>query len=325
MRANRRAVLGTGALGLLAAPSLRAQEAFPNRPIRIVVPYPPGAINDMLARWVADKMPEVLGQPGLVENRAGAAGNIGTAHVARSAPDGYTIGIGNTPILAVNPFVYPNMGYDPRTEISLLGIAARLQNMLVVRADSSLRSLADVLARARANPGRLTFASSGSGSSPHLAGELLKHMTGVDITHVPFRGGAASITEIIAGRVDILIDNVPNSIAQVRGGEMKALAVTGRLRDPALPDVPTFAEAGVPDFEMYLWFGFIAPPNLPPAVMQRLSDAIRRIVTETDVADRIRRQGAEPWHRGPDGMREALQADMAKWGPVVRSVGLRVE
>lgn len=325
MRANRRAVLGAGALSLLAAPSVRAQDGFPNRPIRIVVPYPPGAINDMLGRWIADKMPEMLGQPGLVENRAGAAGNIGTNHVARSAPDGYTIGIGNTPILAVNPFVYSNMGYDPRTDISLLGIAARLQNMLVVRADSPLTSLADVLARARANPGRMTFASSGSGSSPHLAGELLKHMTGVDITHVPFRGGAASITEIIAGRVDILIDNVPNSIAQVRGGEMKALAVTGSRRDPALPDVPTFAEAGVPDFEMYLWFGFIAPPNLPPAVMQRLSDAIRRIVTETDVADRIRRQGAEPWHQGPDGMRAALDADMAKWGPVVRSVGLRVE
>ena len=325
MRANRRAVLGAGALGLLAAPSVRAQDAFPSRPIRIVVPYPPGAINDMLARWVADKMPEVLGQPGLVENRAGAAGNIGTAHVARSAPDGYTIGIGNTPILAVNPFVYPNMGYDPRTEISLLGIAARLQNMLVVKADSPLNSLADVLARARANPGRMTFASSGSGSSPHLAGELLKHMTGVDITHVPFRGGAASITEILAGRVDILIDNVPNSIAQVRGGEMKALAVTGSRRDPALPNAPTFAEAGVPGFEMYLWFGFIAPPNLPPAVMQRLSDAIRRIVTETDVAERIRRQGAEVWHRDPAGMRAALEADMAKWGPVVRAVGLRVE
>lgn len=325
MRANRRAVLGAGAAGLLAAPRLHAQETFPNRPIRIVVPYPPGAINDMLARWIADKMPETLGQPGLVENRAGAAGNIGTAHVARSAPDGYTIGIGNTPILAVNPFVYPNMGYDPRTEISFVGTAARLQNMLVVRADSPLNSLADVLARARANPGRMTFASSGSGSSPHLAGELLKHMTGVDIVHVPFRGGAASITEIIAGRVDILIDNVPNSIAQVRGGEMKALAVTGSQRDPALPNVPTFAEAGVPNFEMYLWFGFIAPPNLPPPVMQRLSEAIRRIVTETDVAERIRRQGAEPWHRDPAGMRAAMEADMAKWGPVVRAVGLRVE
>jgi tripartite-type tricarboxylate transporter receptor subunit TctC len=325
MRINRRAVLGAGAAGLLSTPAVHAQDGFPSRPIRIVVPYPPGAINDMLARWIADKMPEGLGQPGLVENRAGAAGNIGTAHVARSAPDGYTIGIGNTPILAVNPFVYPNMGYDPRTEISLLGIAARLMNMLVVKADSPLTSLADVLARARANPGRLTFASSGSGSSPHLAGELLKHMTGVDITHVPFRGGAASITEIIAGRVDILIDNVPNSIAQVRGGEMKALAVTGSQRDPALPNVPTFAEAGVPGFEMYLWFGLIAPPNLPPAIMQRLSGAIRRIVTETDVADRIRRQGAEVWHRDPAGMRAALEADMAKWGPVVRAVGLRVE
>jgi tripartite-type tricarboxylate transporter receptor subunit TctC len=270
-------------------------------------------------------MPEVLGQPGVVENRPGAAGNIGTTNVARSAPDGYTIGIGNTPILSVNPFVYPNMGYDPRTEISLVGIAARLMNVLVVNPNSGLNSLEQILERARAQPGRMTFASSGSGSSPHLAGELLKHMTGVDITHVPFRGGAASGTEIIAGRIDMLIDNVPNSIGHIRGGQMRALAVTGSARDPALPDVPTFAEAGVPGFEMYLWFGFIAPPNLPPAVMEKLSGAIRRIVTETDVAERIRRQGAEVWHKDPAGMRAAMEADMAKWGPVVRAVGLKPE
>ena len=325
MTLSRRGAIAAGASSLLLPAMARAQESWPTRPVRIVVPYPPGAINDMLARWVGDKFQETLGQPGLVENRAGAAGNIGTTHVARSAPDGYTIGIGNTPILAVNPFVYPNMGYDPRTEISLIGTAARLMNMLVVKADSPLNSLQDVLNRARANPGRLTFASSGSGSSPHLAGELLKHMTGVDITHVPFRGGAASITEIIAGRVDILIDNVPNSIGQVRGGQMKALAVTGSARDPALPNVPTFAEAGVPGFEMYLWFGFIGPLGLPPAIMQRLAGAIRRIVTETDVAERIRNQGAEVWHRDPAGMRAALEADQAKWGPVVRAVGLRVE
>ena len=325
MRINRRAVLGAGAASLLSAPAVQAQDGFPNRPIRVVVPYPPGAINDMLGRWIADKMPDMLGQPGLVENRGGAAGNVGTAYVARAAPDGYTIGVGNTPILAVNPFVYPNMGYDPRTDISLLGIAARLMNVLVVNPNSGLNSLQDVLDRARANPGRMTFASSGSGSSPHLAAELLKNMTGVDITHVPFRGGAASGTELIAGRVDMIVDNVPNVIGHIQGGQMKALAVTGSRRDTALPGVPTFALAGVPDFEMYLWFGFIAPPNLPPAIMERLSGAIRRIVTETDVADRIRRQGAEPWPQGPAEMRAALEADMAKWGPVVRAVGLRVE
>ncbi|MCA3358618.1 MAG: tripartite tricarboxylate transporter substrate binding protein [Roseomonas sp.] len=325
MAISRRALIGAGAASLLAAPALHAQEAFPSRPIRIVVPYPPGAINDMLARWVADKMPEVFGQPGVVENRPGAAGNIGTTNVARSTPDGYTIGIGNTPILSVNPFVYPNMGYDPRTEISLIGIAARLMNVLVVNPNSGLTSLQQILERARAQPGRMTFASSGSGSSPHLAGELLKHMTGVDITHVPFRGGAASGTEIIAGRIDMLIDNVPNSIGHIRGGQMRALAVTGSARDPALPDVPTFAEAGVPRFEMYLWFGFIAPPNLPSAVMEKLSSGIRRIVTETDVAERIRRQGAEVWHKDPAGMRASMEADMAKWGPVVRAVGLKPE
>ena len=324
MRMNRRTMLGASA-GLLAAPTLRAQGAFPNRPVRIVVPYPPGAINDMLARWVADKMPEVLGQPGLVENRAGAAGNVGTQYVARASPDGYTIGIGNTPILAVNPFVYSNMGYDPLRDISLLGIAARLQNVLVVNPNSGLTSLGQIIERARAQPGRMTFASSGSGSSPQLAAELLKHMTGVDIVHVPFRGGAASATEILAGRIDMMIDNLPNAIGHIQGGLMRALAVTGSRRDPALPDVPTFAEAGVPGFEMYLWFGFIGPAGLPAPILARLTGAIRRIVTETDVAERIRRQGAEVWYQDQAGMRAALEADQAKWGPVVRAVGLRVE
>ncbi|HYF07741.1 MAG TPA: tripartite tricarboxylate transporter substrate binding protein [Acetobacteraceae bacterium] len=321
MQLHRRTLLGS----LLAAPAAQAQDGFPNRPIRIVVPYPPGAINDMLARWVGDKFPEALGQPGVVENRAGAAGNIGTAHVARSTPDGYTIGIGNTPILAVNPFVYSNMGYDPLRDLSLIAVAARLMNVLVVNPDSGLTSLQQIIERARAAPGRLTFASSGSGSSPHLAAELLKHMTGVDITHVPFRGGAASGTELIAGRVDMLIDNVPNAIGHIRGGQLRALAVTGTRRDPALPDVPTFAEAGVPGFEMYLWFGFIGPAGIPGPILERLSGAIRRIVTETEVAERIRRQGAEVWPQDPGGMRAALEADQAKWAPVVRAVGLRVE
>lgn len=325
MRIHRRALLGAAAASTLAAPALHAQDGFPSRPIRIVVPYPPGAINDMLARWVADKMPEVLGQPGLVENRSGAAGNVGSAHVARATADGYTIGIGNTPILAVNPFVYSNMGYDPLRDISLLGTAARLQNVLVVNPASGITTLAQILERARTQPGRMTFASSGSGSSPHLAAELLKNMTGVDITHVPFRGGAASATEILAGRIDMMIDNIPNAIGHIQGGQMRAIAVTGSRRDPTLPDVLTFAEAGVAGFEMYLWFGFIGPAGLPAPIMTRLAGAIRRIVTETDVAERIRRQGAEVWYRDPAGMRAALEADQAKWGPVVRAVGLRVE
>ncbi len=313
------------AASLLPLPAVGQEAPFPNRPVRIVVPYPPGAINDMLARWVGDKFPEFLGQPGVVENRAGAAGNVGTGYVARSAPDGYTIGIGNTPILAVNPFVYSNMGYDPLKDISLLAIGARLANVLVVNAASRFTSLRQIIEEARANPGRMTFASSGSGSSPHLGGELLKHMTGVDITHVPFRGGAASVTEIVAGRVDMLVDNIPNSIAQIRGGAMRALAVTGSRRDPALPEVPTFAEAGVPGFEMYLWFGFIGPSGLPSAVAEKLSTSIRHIVANTDVAEKIRSQGAEPWPQDPAAMRAALEADQAKWAPVVRAVGLRVE
>lgn len=309
----------------LRAGGARAQEGFPNRPIRIVVPYPPGAINDMLARWVADRMPEALGQPGVVENRPGAAGNVGTLHVARSAPDGHTIGIGNTPILAVNPFVYANPGFDPLRDLAHVAVAARLMNVLVVHPESGLGSLAQVIERARARPGRMTYATAGSGSSPHLAAELLKTMTGIDMTHVPFRGGAAAATEVIAGRVDLMIDNLPGSIGHIRGGQMRPLAVTGSRRDPALPEVPTFAEAGVPGFEMYLWFGFVAPAGLPAPVLERLSTAIRGIVAAPAVSERIRQQGAEVWPQDPAGMRAALEADMAKWGPVVRAIGLRVE
>jgi len=325
MNLFRRSVLAAGAATLAPRTAPHAQEAFPNRPIRIVVPYPPGAINDMLARWVADRMPDAVGQPGVVENRPGAAGNLGTMHVARAAPDGYTIGIGNTPILAVNPFVYANQGFDPLRDLSLVAVAARLMNVLVVNPTSGLETLRQVIERARAQPGRMTYASAGSGSSPHLAAELLKTMTGIDMTHVPFRGGAAAATEIIAGRVDLMIDNLPGSIGHIRGGQMRPLAVTGSRRDPALPDVPTFAEAGVPGFEMYLWFGFIAPASLPRSIHERLSGMIRGIVTGPEVSERIRHQGAEVWPQDPAGMRAALEADMAKWGPVVRRVGLRVE
>ncbi len=323
MTLSRRVLLAAPAA--LAARDAAAQERFPSRPIRIVVPYPPGAINDMLARWIADKLPESLGQPGVVENRPGAAGGVGVAHVARSAPDGYTIGIGNTPILAVNPFVYANLGFDPLKDLALIAICARLMNVLVVNPAIGFTSLGALLEQARARPGRLTFASSGSGSSPHLAAELLKQMAGVDITHVPFRGGAASGTELLAGRVDMIVDNIPNVIGHIQGGSMRALAVTGSRRDASLPGVPTFAEAGVPGFEMYLWFGFVGPAGLPPAIQETLSRTIRGIVTAPETAERIRRQGAEVWPQDPAGMRAALEADQAKWGPVVRAIGLRVE
>ena len=320
----RRALLGSAAAAL-AAPALFAQgTAWPDRPIRIVVPYPPGAFNDALARLVAERMPELLGQPGVVENRSGAGGSVGSQAVAQSPPDGNTILVVNTATLAFNPFIYPNLGYDPVRDFAPLAVCARLANVLVVNPSvTPAATMAELLERARARPGRLNYASSGSGSSPHLAAELLKARSGIDIAHVPYRGSAPAVADLLGGNVGMMFDNVPNVLEHIQSGRVRALAVTGSKRDPALPQVPTMQEAGVAGYEMYVWFGFVAPAAVPAPVAARLSDMVRRAVALPATAERIRQLGAEPWVQDPERMAALLRAELEKWGPVIRAAGIR--
>src|SRR4051794_13483097 len=322
MRLARRSLLAAPAL--LALPAL-AQTWTPDKPVRILIPYTPGAINDSLGRLIGERFQDNLGQPGLVENRPGASGSLALAATAQAAPDGGTIVVANTANLCMNPFLFANTGYDSRKDLTPIAVVARVMNALVVRADNPIRSVAELVAAAKARPGQLSFASSGAGSSPHLAAELFKVRTGTEITHVPYRGSAPGLADLIGGRLTMSIDNLPNVLAHVQEGRLRALAVTGTERDPALPGVPTFAEAGFPGIEVYVWFGFVGPAALPAPIRDRLSQAIIRIAEAPDTAERIRRAGATVWTRGPAPMAKLIDGELDKWGTVIRTPNLRVE
>lgn len=324
MTTTRRGLLGAATATLLAPSLATAQAWSPERPVRILVPYTPGAINDLLARFVAEGMQGQFGQQGVVENRPGASGSLAIAATAQAAPDGLTIVVANTANLTMNPFLFANTGYDPTKDVAPLCVVARVMNALVVRPDGP-RDVQALIAQAKAQPGRLSYASSGAGSSPHLAAELLKHRTGTDITHVPYRGSAPGLADLMGGRVDMAIDNLPNTLPHVQSGRLRALAVTGSERDPTMPDVPTFAEAGIRDVEVYVWFGFVGPAGLPAPVRNRLSEAIIRIAGTPETAERIRRAGATVWTQDQQQMAALIRADLEKWGTVIRAAGIKVE
>lgn len=320
---DRRTLLGAAAGGL-AATAAPAQGSFPDRAIKVIVPYPPGAFNDALGRLIADRMPAALGQPGVVENRSGAGGSVGTTAVAQSPPDGYTILVCNTANLAFNPFIYPNLAYDPVRDFAPLAVCARLANVLVVNPRvMPVTNVAELLARLRSAPGQVNYASSGAGSSPHLAMELLKARAGINVVHVPYRGSAPATTDLLGGSVGLMFDNVPNALPHIQAGSVRAIAVTGSERDPTLPDVPTLREAGVQGYEMYVWFGFVAPARTPAAVQDRLSAMIRQTIADPETAERIRRLGAEPWIQDPAQMAALLRNELEKWGPVIRAAGIQ--
>lgn len=321
MSISRRAALALAAAALPRA--ALAQAPWPERPLRIIVPYTPGAFNDILARIVGERMQEAVGAIGVVENRPGAGGSLGIAATAQ-ATDGHTIAVCNAANIAFNPFLYANLGYDTLRDLAPLCTAARLMNCVAVPADGP-RSLAELLERARARPGEISYASSGTGSSPHLAAELITRHAGVQVVHVPYRGSAPAVADLLAGRVQFTVDNLPNVLPNVQAGRLRALAVTGAERDPALPEVPTLAEAGLPDTVIYVWFGFVGPATMPQPVRDKLAAAITGVVAQPDTAERIRRGGAQPWPQDQPTFAALIRRELDTWGGVIRAANLRME
>ncbi|MCB4823659.1 tripartite tricarboxylate transporter substrate binding protein [Roseicella sp. GB24] len=321
MRMTRRA-LGAAALVL---PGLAGAQAFPDRPLRLIVPFPPGGPVDMAARLLAPAMGTLLGQQMVVENRSGAGGTVGIDAVAKAAPDGLTLALGSTGAVAVNVNLVPNLPYDPRRDLAPVGLVTGVPSLLVLRPGLEVRNLEDLLAVARRQPGRLTFASTGPGGTPHLAAELLKLRAGIDIVHVAYRGAAPAITALMANEVDIAFLDLPVLLPHVREGKFRALGLAAAARAPVLPEVPTMAEAGLPGVEVENWYALIAPARLPPDRMSVLSAALRGALAQPELAERFLSQGARVIGGGPEEAAQFIAAEMERWGEVVRRANIRID
>ena len=306
------------ATGALAQP-------YPNHPIRLVVPFPAGGTTDILARDAAPKLTEVLGQPVVVDNRPGAGGNIGADLVAKSQPDGYTLLVGTVGTHAINPSLYAKMPYDHVKDFAPVVLVAGVPNVLVVNPSLPVNSVADLIKLAKSKPGSVNFASSGNGTSIHLSGELFKTMAGVDMTHVPYKGSAPALIDLVSGQVQVMFDNLPSSLPQIKAGKLRAIAVTSLKRSPALPDVPTISESGLPGFEASSWFGLLAPAGTPPAVVTRLNAEVNKWLQSPEGREQLLAQGAQAAGGTPEQFVAHIRAETDKWAKVVKASGAKVD
>jgi tripartite-type tricarboxylate transporter receptor subunit TctC len=299
-------------------------QAYPTRPVRIVVPFPPGGTSDILARTIGARLQGPLGQPVVVENRPGAGGNIAADAVAKATPDGYTLLMG-TSSLAISKSLYKKLNYDLLNDFAPITQAVNYTNLLVVHPSTGFSSVADLLAAARAKPGTLVYGTAGNGTPPHMTGELFKAYTGVDITHVPYKGGAPAIADLIAGQIPIMFDNVPPLLPHVRSGRIKALAVTSLQRIAVLPDVPTLHELGLKDFDAVGWNGLLAPAGTPRAIVNRVHDEVIHVLRIPEVRDGLTSQGADIVGNSPDEFAAWIRTEVKKWGDVVQRSGAKVD
>jgi tripartite-type tricarboxylate transporter receptor subunit TctC len=320
-------VLLVAVLAALAAPFTFAQSAanYPAKPVRLVVPFPAGGTTDILARAVAQKLSEAWGRQMIVDNRPGAGGNIGSDLVAKSAPDGYTLLMGTVGTHAINPSLYKNMPYDHVKDFAPVILVAGVPNVLVVNPSLPVHSVPELIAYAKANPGKLNFASSGNGTSIHLSGELFKAMTGVEMTHVPYKGSAPALTDLIGGQVQLMFDNLPSSLPFIKAGKLRALAVTSGARAAALPDLPTLAESGLPGFEASSWFGVLAPAGTPRDIVAKLNGAIAGWLASPEAKEKLLAQGAIAAGGAPDDFARHIGAETSKWAKVVKASGAHID
>ena len=309
---------------IVAAPAIAAaQSDYPARPIRIVVPIPPGATADSLPRIIADRLAVKWGQPVVVENRPGAALNVGAEAVARAEPDGYTLLATPPSPLTVNQSLYARLGYDPSAFVPVT-VMATLPNVLMLHPRVPAQTLPELIAYARANPDKLTYASSGNGGTPHLSMELLKTLAGIRLVHVPYKGLAPALTDLLAGHVDMMFDNLGNALGPVTGGRLKALAVGARTRIPALPDVPAMAEL-FPGFLSTTWFAIVAPPKTPPEIAAKLSSTISGILAQPDVARRFADLSSTPVGSTPEETAAFIKEEQERWQRVITAAGIKPE
>jgi tripartite-type tricarboxylate transporter receptor subunit TctC len=321
LSAARRLAAGA-ALAAAVLPALA--QSWPAKPVRMVVPYPPGGPVDVSARLLAPKLQEALGQPFVVENKPGAGGNIGADFVAKSAPDGTTIGMGAIATHAINPALMANVPYDPIKDFRHLALVVQVPNVLVVNTELPAKSVPELIAYAKARPGKLDFASGSTGSTGHLAGELFKQMTGTFMVHIPYKGAPAAVADLLAGRVHLMFDNLSSALPNVKSGKVRALAVTTLKRSASLPDLPTLDESGLKGFDMTTWWGLMGPSGMSPDVVQRLSAAILKAMDAPDVKERLRAMGMEGSSvRTPEQFTAFVAAEAKLYARLVKQSGAK--
>jgi tripartite-type tricarboxylate transporter receptor subunit TctC len=324
---RRQLLLAASALAtsLLAPLGASAADAFPSKTITVIVPFAAGGTTDILARVIGQALNKELGQPVIVDNRAGAGGNIGAALAAKAPADGYTLFMGTVGTHAINQALYKKLQFDPIKDFAPLTRVAMVPNLLVANPGKPYKTVKELIAYAKANPGKVTFGSSGNGSSIHLSGELFNSMAGVQMVHVPYKGSAPAVTDLLGGQIDVMFDNMPSSIQHVRTGKLRPIAVTTARRSPELPNVPTIAEAGVPGYEATSWFGLFAPAGTPAPVVAKLNAAIVKVLAQPDVKKKLAEQGAEPHAETPEQFADFIRKETAKWGQVVKASGATVD
>jgi tripartite-type tricarboxylate transporter receptor subunit TctC len=321
---NRRQIISLAAAAM-SLPALAQTSSFPQKPVRIVVPYTTGGSNDVIARLLAQQLQEAWGQPVVVENKPGAAGNIGSSDIAKSAPDGHSLLLTNINIVSMNPGLIANMPFDPQKDfapISLLGTTALA---LVVHPSVAANNVRELIDLARKEPGRLNYASSGNGSPQHMSAEMFKAMTKTSLTHIPYKGAAPAVNDLLAGQVQVTVGVVNQLMPHIRAGKLKALGVTSRKRLAQMPDVPTLDEAGVPGYESEIWLGLAAPAATPPAIIEQINQAVRKAMATADVVTKLQSQGIDVLVSSPDQMRQRGLEDLKRWGDIIRTAGIKVD
>ena len=309
----------------LLFPAIAFGQVFPSKSLRMVVPFTPAGAVDIATRATAHEMERVLGQPVVVENKPGAGGNLGVLDVSRSAPDGYSIVMSTSGIQAINPFLYSKMPLDVNKDLVPVAPIVSLNNVLVVNPSFPPRSVKEVIELTKKNPGKYTYASSGAGTSIHMSGAMFTFLTGTDIVHIPYKGSAPAITDLLSGQTNMMFDNIPSSLPHIKSGKLIALATTGKKRDPALPDLPTMQEAGVPGYESGVWFGLMVPAGTPKDVIAKLNSAAIQGMKAPEFQKRMHDLGYNIIPGTPDDMAKMIQDELKRWQPIVKASGAKVD
>jgi tripartite-type tricarboxylate transporter receptor subunit TctC len=325
MMFDRRSVLKGAASTLTMVCAPASAQTYPARPVSIIVPSAPAGTTDITARLVSEYLSPMLGQQFVIENVAGASGNIGNSRVARAAPDGYTLLMSYSGYHVANPHLFRNAGWDPINGFEPIGLAVKAPHVILAAKKLPVKSLADLVAYGKANPGKLTYASSGIGSIQHIGGEQLKQVASIDMVHVPYRGAGPAMNDLLGGNIDLFITTPPSAVGQLAAGTVTGLALAAGERHPLLPNLPTAAEAGLKGFELVAWFGLFAPKGLDPAVKARLVPAVEAVVKRPEFKSKVEQQGAYAVHLGPDDLARLVKDELAYWGKIITTAGIKID